>query len=79
MNLRRFFAAAALALLVSPGALWAGDDKQIAHDASEITAPVFRFSGEFTIEQSYGGDAEVPRGRRHFANPDELSTNLHFD
>lgn len=78
MNPRRFLAAGAIALLISPGALWAGDDKQVAQEASEITAPAFRFSGEFTVEQSYGGSAEVARGRRHVENLDELYTNLYF-
>lgn len=79
MNPRHLLSAAAVLLvLAQPGALSAGDDKQVAHEASEMTSPApFRFAGEFTIETSYVGDSEVARDRRQ-VNFDELYTNLRF-
>lgn len=67
-------------LLALPGALRAGDGdgKAVAHEAAEMTTPPFRFSGEFTVEQSYGGDSEVARGLRQVDGLEELYTNLRF-
>ena len=76
MKSRPLFALLSLGLLTLPHALCGGDDKAVAHEASEITSPPFRFSGEFTVEQSYGGDSEVARGHRHVDGLDELYTTF---
>ena len=74
--LRRYFDADAIAILVSPGALWAGDDKKVANDVSAIQAPVVRFSGELKIEQYYRGYAEVAGGRGRVEKSDGRSQIL---
>ncbi len=78
MRPRHLFFLAFTALLAFPGALFAGEDNQeVAHEATAITSTPYHFSGEFTIEQSYGGDSEAARGQRH-VDYDELYSNLRF-
>jgi hypothetical protein len=57
---------------------FAGPEPQTVSDASAITAPPFRFSGEITVEQSYVGDADVARDARDVDDFDELYTDLRF-
>ena len=77
MNLRTFFSALSLSAALAATAL-AGDDKDVApHEATSLEQPAFRFSGEFTAEQSYVGPSGVRRDGRD-ADFSELYSNLKF-
>ncbi len=73
-----FFALALSAICTAP--VCAGGDKEVAapENTPEVTPAPFRFSGEFTIEQSYVGDSDVARGSRKVNDFDELYTALKF-
>ena len=78
MNRHFFLLAASLAIaLATP--LFGGDDKQISTMAeNETVEEPYKFSAEFTIEQSYLGGADVERGARHVDDFDEYYSNVVF-
>ena len=77
MNLRLLFCAGLLANSFSVAA-FAGDVEQVPHEAAPITSAPFRFSGEFTVEQSFIGDSEVKRDNLAVDDFNEAYTNLSF-
>ena len=71
-----------LALVVC-ARLFAGDGKEVLTSkepltSAEPTAPQFRFSAEYNIEETYIGDSDVARGRHHVDDFDESNTLVSF-
>src|SRR4030095_6177691 len=56
----------------------AGSDQEISSATDEVAEEPYKFSGEFTIEQSYLGEADVQRGTRSVNDFDEYYSNLVF-
>ncbi len=77
MRLRPLLSAA-FALVALASAALAGSDQEAASETEAVASPPYRFSGEFTIEQSYVGDSDVARGHRDVNGFDELYSNLRF-
>lgn len=77
MNLRTFFSALFLPAVLATVALAGVDQEVVTSETPPVEPAPFRFSGEFTIEQSYVGPSSVLRDGNK-ANFDELYSNLKF-
>jgi hypothetical protein len=74
----RFFSLAGLIFSVFVASALAGSDQEISSATDEVAEEPYKFSGEFTIEQSYLGGADVQRGTRSVNDFDEYYSNLVF-
>ncbi len=77
MNPRTFLSAGFVSSVLAASAL-AGSDKEVVNATTAETPPPFRFSGEFSVEQSYVGDSDVRRENLDVNGFSELYTNLRF-
>ncbi|HEX3817264.1 MAG TPA: DUF6268 family outer membrane beta-barrel protein [Chthoniobacterales bacterium] len=76
MKLRLLFCTGILVNALTVAA-FAGVD-EVPPEAAPITSAPFRFSGEFTVEQSFVGDSEVKRDNLAVDDFNESYTNLSF-